>query len=341
MHFTILVVGDDPKKQMEPFQEAGSGSIDQKYLEFEDVEDEMKKEWDDNKPEIPDWFAGNRITLSAKDYKTLKTEGLVQIIGLSDSFMLLKEGERRAGHYRTTNGKLSQDLYFDILTCIKREEEREDGGRNFFYDVTFRKIPKPKNSRPQERYPSFESFVKNYHGHEERDTKTNRFGYWNNPNGNWDWYVIGGRWMGYFTMKAGKYGTIGRSGSGGNAADYDADRALKGDIDWKRMETIRKESAEKDWEAYHNHVKNIKASKRTKEEKRNELQCLASQYDCGKDKEKYISERTNFATFAILKDGEWKERELNEDREIWDKTWQKILDSVPNNKLLTLIDYHT
>lgn len=38
-------------------------------------------------------------------------------------------------------------------------------------------------------------------GFEERDEKTGKYGYWENPHTKWDWYQIGGRWNGFFRLK--------------------------------------------------------------------------------------------------------------------------------------------
>ena len=43
---------------------------------------------------------------------------------------------------------------------------------------------------------NFEEFVEFYHGLDSRDADNNRFGYWCNPNAQWDWYELGGRWSG-------------------------------------------------------------------------------------------------------------------------------------------------
>lgn len=43
-----------------------------------------------------------------------------------------------------------------------------------------------------------------------------------NPDSKWDWYVIGGRWEGYFTNKEG----------------CEVDQALKKDIDWEQCDGI-------------------------------------------------------------------------------------------------------
>lgn len=44
-------------------------------------------------------------------------------------------------------------------------------------------------------YKTFDKFMKDYGGHEKPDGR-DRYGYYANPNAKWDWFVVGGRWMG-------------------------------------------------------------------------------------------------------------------------------------------------
>jgi len=45
----------------------------------------------------------------------------------------------------------------------------------------------------KDEYGSFETFMEEYYG-AIKDYETEKYGYWENPNSKWDWYVIGGRW---------------------------------------------------------------------------------------------------------------------------------------------------
>jgi len=52
-----------------------------------------------------------------------------------------------------------------------------------------------------ELYPTFEEYMNDWCGYKERDKETKRYGYWENPNKKWDWYIMGGRWTGFFKLK--------------------------------------------------------------------------------------------------------------------------------------------
>lgn len=64
------------------------------------------------------------------------------------------------------------------------------------YNPTSHNIPEgyEEVERPfTEVYETFEQFMCDYCGFDERDPEQGVYGYWSNPNSEWDWYVIGGR----------------------------------------------------------------------------------------------------------------------------------------------------
>lgn len=90
----------------------------------------------------------------------------------------------------------------------------------------------------KELYPTFEEFAAQWRGYANRDPKTGRYGYWDNPQTKWDWYQIGGRWSGMLLLKPGAKGKYGQRSwtNEGKADDMDrCDQARKGDIDLDGM----------------------------------------------------------------------------------------------------------
>lgn len=53
----------------------------------------------------------------------------------------------------------------------------------------------------KELYSSLEEFAEGYCGMKARDPETGRYGYRENPNAKWDWYMVGGRWANFFKLK--------------------------------------------------------------------------------------------------------------------------------------------
>lgn len=98
-----------------------------------------------------------------------------------------------------------------------------------------------------------------------------------NPNGHWDWWVVGGRWRGFFLLRddlAAKVGTsrVGQPGTGeflalkegAPMADYTgkADVARKDEIDWAGMRRFAELRADHTYDLWEQHF----ASKVTPEE---------------------------------------------------------------------------
>ena len=75
-----------------------------------------------------------------------------------------------------------------------------------------------------------------------------------NPKSKWDWYEIGGRWRGYFKLKAeamdqvDTLAVVGRPGSFDNEQRYDADHTLKKYIDIAGMRDLAGERAASTWD---------------------------------------------------------------------------------------------
>lgn len=99
-----------------------------------------------------------------------------------------------------------------------------------------------------ELYSTFEEFMEDYHGRENRDDKTGKYGYWENPNAKWDWYQLGGRWTGMFKLKEGSEGLAGFPGLMTSVCDKGyADQALLKDID---IEGMRQEAYDRAYDQY-------------------------------------------------------------------------------------------
>ena len=88
----------------------------------------------------------------------------------------------------------------------------------------------------KEIFPTFEDFMKEWHGHDERDQKIGKYGYWENKISKWDWYELGGRFRGFFKLKhPNVQKVLGEPGVFNNEPEYDSDQALKGQVDFEGM----------------------------------------------------------------------------------------------------------
>jgi len=91
------------------------------------------------------------------------------------------------------------------------------------------------------------------------DPKTGQRGYWTNPDSQWDWWTLGGKFRknGFF-VKKGRKGDIGEEDAFGTKVDkkYKASARFK-DIDWKLIEEHCKKECKRNWDDAHKNLKNI------------------------------------------------------------------------------------
>lgn len=202
-----------------------------------------------------------------------------------------------------------------------------------------------------------------------------------NPNSKWDWYSLGGRWLGFFKLKPGAAGTAGRSGAFDNEPlrPGNVDQARKCDIDFEAMrdeagkkaaeyydrfwafvgdqslpnwKNIRerhgKENIEFAREEYRNHP--VSKLLNQSEEWRHEFlfEDISTMAETRAD---YIEQarRSRVVTFAVLKDGQWYEKgemgwwgmvSNEKDQSEWNNQFYELLESLPDNTLLSVYDCH-
>ena len=64
-HFTVMVIGENPEEQLAPYQENNMGDCPEEYLAFNDVTDDVTREWEDQDQETKEKY---------KDLDTYATE---------------------------------------------------------------------------------------------------------------------------------------------------------------------------------------------------------------------------------------------------------------------------
>ena len=196
------------------------------------------------------------------------------------------------------------------------------------------------------KYESATEWIREWFGY-VYNSELQSWGYYHNPNAKWDWYSIGGRWSGFFILKDGAKGKLGIPGIYGrneeNEASNRADQAMKGDIDWEAMRKNEIEIAKKIWQKF--------LDDKTKENIM-DPRMVSFLYGISPDDtfESFIKKRDKFpSTFAVLKDGKWYEKgkmgwwgittnEKPEDQ--WNTEFQKLIEDLPDDTLLTIVDCH-
>lgn len=219
-----------------------------------------------------------------------------------------------------------------------------------------------------EFYSSFEEYMEKWCGSADRDEIKGVFGYWHNPNSKYDWFVIGGRWTGYFKPKAGVEGLLGTPGAFDNKPKEGWVDVIKiKDIDIEAMQTEAREEAnaeydkvealiagrelpswDKIWKECAGDYKKaheIYDSYEVVEDfKKAKVDVWGGLYEVyGKNREDFVEKRVRnvLTPFAILVDGVFTERGWNDKtQEEWTEEWATIFNKLDPEKYVTLVDYH-
>lgn len=202
-------------------------------------------------------------------------------------------------------------------------------------------------------------------------------GYWENPNRKWDWYSLGGRWTGFFKLKVGVNEVVGRPGLMTEPAeDGYGDQCLKSEIDFEAMRDEAGLKAQNEYEEamdIFGHLPKNRAWDEVRESFKGKIdeardyywsqaRCEAlrkSQSDLRwgnpdpflASKETYIENARDgaVAPFAVIKDGKWYERgemgwwgivSNEKDKGEWNRQFSELIDSLPDDTLLSLYDCH-
>lgn len=310
MHFTVIVIGENPEEQMAPFE----------MYEADGTE-------------------GIAINVDiTEDFNKILNEELAE----------LQKNIKQSEIYKTTLNALES---FDI----------NDG----MYSILQNKLSTIEN---ENLYPKALEYASDYYGYnlvtdENNLTDEDEFGYVvvddkgvvskvidiTNPNGKWDWYVVGGRWDGFFLLKDGSY----------------VNSAIKGDIDFETIRNNTAIEAEEEWneyrkispdgwESYRNIYKisnNADIARKIyfSQKSIKDLQKAGKNVHMSLDiigtmsKQEYIDYRMSSSCmpYSILYNGEFYEPEKFEiTKEESEKYWD-IISGLDDNTLLTLIDYHS
>jgi hypothetical protein len=200
-----------------------------------------------------------------------------------------------------------------------------------------------------------------------------------NPNRKWDWYLVGDRCTGMFKMLEGKSGIVGKQGLMTPAAESGyADSALKCEIDfegmredaankatvlydkvsaviadhlhgfigWDKMRELHTGDIDAARKAYHGQP----AKKALSECEDRDLAWIdVEDFICTREEYRKRAWDGAISTFAVLKDGQWYERgEMGwwgavsgeKDKGEWVRQFSELIDSLPSDTRLTVVDCH-
>ena len=185
-------------------------------------------------------------------------------------------------------------------------------------------------------FQSFDDYMTKVYG--PRDETTGRYGDWWNPNSEFDWYVVGGRWADHLLLHNHPAGSVGaRVGS----VPRRANEARKADIDFRAMGSECRQWYLDAWEEL---TKNGRtADRRAKEDYK-----IPETITTRDQLVAYAEKRSRHcAPDAVLAGGEWTgpwwtKGDLTEEAaDRWDAWYSSLLASTPDDTLLTVVDCHS
>lgn len=195
-----------------------------------------------------------------------------------------------------------------------------------------------------------------------------------NPNKKWDWWLLGGRWTGYFKLKPGTQGTTGRPGILTPGAKIGtADSCRWGDVDVEGMMAEARREAEHlfaEWQAIFEQHGKPRSWKEVLEAYGADYEAARSEYgaqpairamrasrhlafhspdDFGYDREAYVKSQARKAVipFAILKDGVWHEKgrmgwfcSVGDPKSDWLEQAEAMLFGLSPDTAVSIVDCH-
>lgn len=231
---------------------------------------------------------------------------------------------------------IKNDLRAEFIGDIK-QEELEEKFKEF--------LEKEKDylEKNKIKYTSATEWVRGWFGY-KFNNELKSWGYYKNPKAKWDWYSIGGRWSGFFTLKNGASGALGEPGIYGREEEDEkpnkADQAKKGAIDWESMQNEQLVRARKTWEEVQSEGDKIPSA----------IKHFIYGITDDDTLDSYLERRDKFpTTYAVLKDSTWYEKgemgwwgvAANEKSDAeWDVEFKKLIEDLPDDTLLTIVDCH-
>lgn len=207
---------------------------------------------------------------------------------------------------------------------------------------------------PDDTLEDFGQYVKDYYGYELRSGVWGRM---TNPNAQWDWWTIGGRWSGMLMDKSGRkvdqgvlssldFATVIRNARHKAQNDFDEAAIIINGRTWKSWNDTRKSmgSIDEARDFYHKQEVVCDLCKINDHPFFDVDQFLS-------DRDSYIDTKGNssISTFAVVKDGVWYQKgdmgwwgcvSDEKDQDKWNKEYLNLLKSTPDDHTLTIVDCH-
>jgi len=369
-HFRVLVIGEDVEKQLEPYQENNMGNCPSKYLEFIDVEEKYRKEYENGfRHEFycesrSSWGAPIKNEMYLKLNTCTNDEIITLVISNTNnptSYFKLNKKYSCYSEEEKENPK-NKKIWIEVVEIVRSDHPNENVC--FSGIVKVKKINPPKETPLKAFYSDFDTFIEHWAGYEKNEN--GKYGYYENPNAKWDWYKIGGRWEKMLLHK---------NGSKVNSLKVK-------ELDFNNMKRENHKAALKDWDFFLSFYPDgkVKLPKRSwksilSDDKIKNKQAFywdqpemkewnifknakdafildINVYDCSKEKFIEIAEKACLETYAVItKDGKWNSpgsmgwfgfSSESFDESIKWKTefYNRFIENLDKNETITIVDCH-
>ncbi|VWB97518.1 hypothetical protein [Burkholderia lata] len=353
-HFSVLVIGNDVERQLQPYHEFECTGDNDEFVQEVDKLEDARAEYDSE----------TETRLKAPD-------------GTIHSYFDAK------GNWRIEFSQPDPDAF-----------TFEPGRRKSYVPPGYEEVEVPMS-----QIRTFSEYLTGWYGlkvvpfGQTPDTNgDHRFGYVlidesgnvtkavkrTNPNKEWDWWVVGGRWSGFLKLKDGATGARGRLGLMGACADDGpgrADVAYKGDVDfngmrdaagkmagdrWDKATTARGDATWHVWEHVRGvlHAGDIEAARQAYHAQI-AMKAVAAALDNPWDGvDEYLTPRHEYiqaardaaaAPYALVKDGKWLAKGVmawfgisndHVSEGDWNRKVNELLDNLPDDTIITVVDCH-
>lgn len=196
-HFTVLVVGDNHEKQLEPFHEFECTGENNEYVQDIDETEETRQAYETGTMRRLTDGEGNYFSPYSDDYYRDPTPEELEKIGPLGGSGIAKGIQYSSRDWNDGKGYRAKIKYIpenltevevptkEIMTFEEYVLDYED-----YEKVAFSEQP-DINGDHKYRYATV-----------NEDGTIDKVIRRTNPNRKWDWYVLGGRWNGFFKLKS-------------------------------------------------------------------------------------------------------------------------------------------
>lgn len=344
-HFTVLVIGDEPEAQLQPYHEYECTGISDQYVVPVNKTEEARAEYEKSVERLVRFPDGREVSKYDKQFYTKKAAEKWgnDEFELPAGCTLIDKPTKDVEPF----SKWAADYYGVQIIAVHETPDIGDKG---------------ENNGGWVRVNAAGDVI-------EVIDRTN-------PNKRWDWHSLGGRWTGYFPLKANGNGSAGKPGlMTSKAKPGYVDQARKDAIDFERLRNEKGEEARAEyrkmmavvgdapapesWESVRERFGQDHAGAREfynsqpwivrKNTDRDLSWSDAEDFQCTEAEFVQAARDRAGVAFALVKDSQWFEKGRmgwwgcvhdEKDQGEWNRKVSQMIDDLPGDTLMSVYDCH-